>query len=546
MDHTTPRLAATYCRVSTDEQRDRQTIENQVELTRAYCASKGLTLSAEYRDDGVTGTIPLVDRPAGRQLVEAAQRGEFDTVVVKQVDRLGRDARYILNAVHHLESLGVRVESAHENIDLSTPQGKFMLTMYSGVAALERDTIVERSVAGTNRLAREGAWLGGIVPYGYRVCGRGKDARLVPSDEPIGTTGFTESTMIQRIFQMLAEEGESCYSIADWLNSLGIPPTYSRDDRQVLRGKRKVTTSGIWRPSRVRNLIVSETYKGIHRYGQRSRREREVIEREVPALVSADLWERARQALRRNQRFSRKNAVHQYLLRGLIKCGMCDLTYSGTSTKRRNGFQTYYVCNGKKQARGLYGLAGKRCPSHALNGDIERIVWQDVEIFLRNPGDVIEQLEAQLFQASETQGEVEAEMRAVQHEIQAKDDERDAVITLWRRQRIDTARLDRQLEQIDAEEKALRARLSVIENRRQAASNAQKHVVTAQELLASLRARLDQPMSWDLQRKLVEALVQEVRVHPRDDSSAGPTVTVTYRFHDAVSCTDRDSWLPPA
>jgi hypothetical protein len=52
------------------------------------------------------------------------------------------------------------------------------------------------------------------------------------------------------------------------------------------------------------------------------------------------------------------------------------------------------VCNGKKQARGIFGLEGKRCPSRIISGNIEDIVWNDIEVFLRNPGDVLTQLRA--------------------------------------------------------------------------------------------------------------------------------------------------------
>jgi site-specific DNA recombinase len=221
-----------------------------------------------YRDDGVTGTIPLVERPEGKRLVEDARRGNFGTVIVKQVDRLGRDALHILNAVSQLESLNVKVLSIMEQMDLTTPQGRFMLTMYSGVAALERDTIVQRSIEGTNRLAREGAHLGGIVPYGYRQLGKGRDARLRVSDELIGDLDISEAEVVRSIYRWVVEEKQSTYTVADTLNSMGVPPAYTRDHREVSDGKRKKTTSGIWRPARVGNLIKNSTYKGVHFYGR--------------------------------------------------------------------------------------------------------------------------------------------------------------------------------------------------------------------------------------------------------------------------------------
>jgi len=89
-------------------------------------------------------------------------------MLVFKLDRLGRDTRLILNSVDVLEKCGVRVRSGTEEFDTQSARGRLMLTMLSGFAAHEREQIRERSMAGTNRKAAEGAWLGGIIPFGYR------------------------------------------------------------------------------------------------------------------------------------------------------------------------------------------------------------------------------------------------------------------------------------------------------------------------------------------------------------------------------------------
>ena len=71
-----------------------------------------------------------------------------------------------------------------------------MVTMLSGVASLERDTIVLRAKAGSERVARGGGWLGGHPPFGYRIEGKGKQARLVPAEEPITNIGLTEAELV--------------------------------------------------------------------------------------------------------------------------------------------------------------------------------------------------------------------------------------------------------------------------------------------------------------------------------------------------------------
>src|SRR5207248_10537340 len=124
--------------------------------------------------------------------------------------------------------------------DTSTPSGRFMLTILSAVAGLERDTIIQRSVEGSNRLAREGAWLGGIVPYGYHVVGKGRTGRLVASELAIPDLGVSEADIVRLIYHMTVEEHKSCVAIADYLNAMGVPPVYMRDGRALRKGKLKI------------------------------------------------------------------------------------------------------------------------------------------------------------------------------------------------------------------------------------------------------------------------------------------------------------------
>ena len=279
-----------YLRVSTEEQRERHTIATQRRAAERYLQQQHGVQVQWYEDNGVSGMIPLADRPAGGQLLHDAREGVIDRVVVYKLDRLGRDPLVILTVVSELEALHITLESITETLDHNSPSGKFLLAILSAAAGLERDVFLERSIEGTNRLAQEGAWLGGIVPYGYRVVGKQKDARLRIADERIEGCEYSEADIVRLIYHLTVEENKSCFAIATHLNELGIPPVYVRDQRTLLRGKRQCRTSGKWTPGRVRNMIVNTTYKGVHYYGRRSKKVRDVIERAVPAIVEERLW----------------------------------------------------------------------------------------------------------------------------------------------------------------------------------------------------------------------------------------------------------------
>jgi site-specific DNA recombinase len=537
---------AAYFRVSSEEQAERGSIENQRIAFDGYRAIHPLGQVEVYADDGVTGTLALDARPEGGRMMQDARAGRINRIVITKLDRLGRSAVAILNAVSEMESLGVELVSITEQIDTSTPAGRFLLTILSGVAALERDMIVARSADGTNRLARAGAWLGGIVPFGYVVEGRKNLSRLAVADDVIPEVGLSEADVIRMIYRMAGDEGLSTIAIAHTLNALGIPTRYTRDGREVERGKRKQATANHWSPGRVRNMLVSSTYRGVHEYGKRSKRERELIVRDVPAIVDAALWQRAQDTLSKNARFAKRNRRREYLLRGLMKCGCCGLTYIGNANKGAGGQERlYYKCNGK-HSRGRQLPYSHACPSKSIPAlEIETAIWKDVEHFLRNPGAVLAQLSEQLQADRESTAELGDHAGRLERALKEKSGERDAVLALYRRGRIDDAALDRQLDDIEAEEKAVRQQLEAVCARIEAAGSEAVQLASAEALLRSLNGRLDGTLDAATRRQLVETLIDRINVQT-DTESGTVSIVAHYRFAAVDTRTGTGSWRRPA
>jgi site-specific DNA recombinase len=520
-----------YVRVSTEEQRERQSIVTQREFATRYCDLHTLPINETYADDGVSGTVPLELRPGGIRLLEDARQHKFDQLLVFKLDRLGRDTRLILNAVAELEKHGVRVRSMTEEFDTATATGRLMLTMLSGFAAHERELIRERSVAGTNRLAEAGAWLGGVVPYGYRKEGEKGRARIVISDEPIAGFKLSEAEIVRTIFRMSATEKKSCQKIADHLNRTGIPCGSADIARGSEAGKRNRRTAPIWRPSHVRNMIVSQTYMGQHLFGKRARnRNRKVIVREVPAIISEPEWLAAQQVLVSNRIMCRRNLREPYLLRGLIKCGVCGLSYSGLRMKPAQR-DHYYRCNGRQQARGLYGISGRKCPGRSLNGDyVERLVWADIESFLRNPGEILERLRERVVMQDGERQRRQKEVGDLGDRLQQKAAERERVLGLFRRGRIDDTTLDRQLDLIDAEAADLQTDIAT-GTRALSAGDRTAQLQSAEALLETLRKRLDRPVPPELKRRIVEILVEAIEAKTVERWGVQQSeIVITYRF----------------
>jgi site-specific DNA recombinase len=520
---------AISCRVSTEEQRERQSILTQREFGDRYTALHSLPVFKSYSDDGISGTVPLENRPEGVQILRDARAGRFDQLLVYRLDRLGRDTRLILNAVAELEKLGVRVRSMTEEFDTASATGRLMLTMLSGFATHEREVIRERSVAGTRRVAETGSWLGGIIPYGYRKAGEHRDARIVVSDELIPDLGMSEADVVRMIYHMAAAEKKSCRKIAEHLNALHVPCAYARDGRLVLRNKRKERTRGIWMAPRVNRILASTTYYGVHAWGKRTASKRQPVTRAVPAIVTEDIWKKAQATIKSHLLFSVRGARHKFLLRGLIKCKLCGLTYIGMKADRtgRNG-EFYYRCNGAHTPR----LLAAKCTAKNVRGDdLERQVWADIQSFLRDPGPVLAQIQARMEAEVQDTGKVRERLKRLETAVEEKAAERNRVVALYRRGRLTDAGLDAQMDEIAKEEAALHDQIAGLQSQLRSVDTVANAVDSAEALLTRLRTRLDQPVSWELKRQLVETLVAGIQVETFETCGVKQArTTVTYRF----------------
>lgn len=508
---------AIYMRVSSDVQQERGTIEGQREYAEKYVDLHGLKDVKYYAEDGFTGVKPLAERPVGSQLVADAQAGNVSEVLVYKVDRFGRDTRSILNAVYDLEQTGIAVKSMSEPFDTSTPSGRFMLNMMASVAMLDHDTILERFSAGINRAAREdNRWLGGICPLGYTVV----DKHLQVLED--------EADLVRKMFDFIGNQGWTTVKVANYLNSLNIPTAYNRG-----HGKRKTGTSGIWQPGRISNIMKNTTYKGVHTFGKRTDREREKIERLMPAIIEEDLWARAQKQLGMNQIDAAKaRGNNKYLLRGLLKCGACGRNYSGS---QKRGANAYYNCNGKISYN---GQKLQHCPNPNIRTDkLEKAVWDEISEMLTNPESV-----KHMFDFESQQKKIKEfmiEKNKLLDKLKEKKKEHSRLIDMIVRGIVAGDIGEPKLKALGEEQKTLTKRIEDLEEYFAAAEMAAKEYRQIYETIKNANEWYDQSNPNDRQA-IVRHFIDRIEI---TESSGKAKATIFYKFIPPdAPCTDRSAW----
>ena len=156
-DHTTPKRAALYLRVST---KNGQTVENQRRQLRKVAKHRGWKIVATYQDEGISGAKGRDKRPGFDKLLKDAARGEFDIVAAWSVDRLGRSLKGLIEFLSEIHALEIDLYLDQQGIDTTTPAGEAMFGMLGVFAQFERAIISERVAAGLARAKAEGKTLG--------------------------------------------------------------------------------------------------------------------------------------------------------------------------------------------------------------------------------------------------------------------------------------------------------------------------------------------------------------------------------------------------
>jgi putative DNA-invertase from lambdoid prophage Rac len=173
-----------YARVSTLKQSDEgESLELQQRQLEGYAHMHGLKITEVVVEKGVSGSVPVQERPKGGPLFAKLEKGEI--VIAAKLDRLFRSALDALNVVASLKERGVFLHLLDLGGDIAgNGLSKLFLTIAAAFAEAERDRIRERIGQSKAEQKARGRYLGGKIPFGWRRDGPDGDVMVeVPEEQ---------------------------------------------------------------------------------------------------------------------------------------------------------------------------------------------------------------------------------------------------------------------------------------------------------------------------------------------------------------------------
>lgn len=324
--------AVIYARVSTQRQADDGvSMESQIEQCRVKALSLGAEVAEVFRDDGVSGRTD--NRPGFQAALAYCAAHRVSHFVCWSTSRFGRNLEDALKNANQLREWGTKAAYVHQDIDLETDAG-WMLGVMTGMM----DEIYSRNVARDTlrsmiTASRDGFFVGGRAPFGYRIERVGKRSKLAVDED--------QAAIVRMMFNLALNEGMGAQAVALRMNATGL----------IRNGKP-------WGKNSVMNILKNRSYMGERMFNQVRRKvaERKPKEEQVrvashPEIISKEDFEKV-------QTMMKERSPHEvggtpkscFAFTGLLQCAVCGETLQITNgTGRGKISYSYYSCLAHKK-----------------------------------------------------------------------------------------------------------------------------------------------------------------------------------------------------
>ena len=335
---------AIYCRVSTTEQAEEgYSIGEQKKLLTYECEKNGNIVYKIYSDEGISGKS-IKARPALKELLNDANEGKFDSVIVWKINRIGRNLKDVLNMVDLFDKNNITFKSATEPFDTTTPGGRMQFQMMALIGEFERGTIAQNVKMGMMARAREGRWNGNIV-LGYDLKQKEHTTNKKRKDTDL-VINEKEAEIVRTIFTMYSQ-GNGYKAIANYINKFGY----------------KTKKGNPFSLTAIKDILNNPVYIGKIRYNLRpnwSEKRRKgtnsnplIVDGRHEAIIEQELWDKVQSMLQTSKGKPSRIYDGEFPLTGILKCPQCGagMVIMRTSRTRKDGTKRrleYYCCGNWK------------------------------------------------------------------------------------------------------------------------------------------------------------------------------------------------------
>ncbi|MGN8895840.1 recombinase family protein [Flavonifractor sp. HCP28S3_F3] len=375
-------IDAIYTRQSVDRA-DSISVESQAEFCKREVADANTKV---YTDKGYSGKN--IDRPAFQEMLADIECGKIRRVIVYRLDRISRSVLDFANIIEVFQRYNVDFVSTMEKFDTGTPIGKAMLMIVMIFAQLERETIQLRVLDAYHSRSKRGFYMGGKVPYGFRLTETVIDGIRTKMYEQIPE----EAEIVRKIFSMYAEPQTSFGDIARYLGEqqvkkrdggpftrprlrdLVVNPVYVRADYRIYEFFKSQGANIINTPEEFIGTNGAYLYSGEEANKRKtvSLQGHTLVLAPHEGIVNGGIWIKCRSKCLNNNRVAKPVKAKVTWLAGKIRCAQCGYALSAKTyhckTKEDN---RYFLCAHKYDT----GV----CHFGSLNADfLEETVFKEL------------------------------------------------------------------------------------------------------------------------------------------------------------------------
>lgn len=509
------KAAAIYARVSSDRQKEEQTIASQTAALLEYAEAHGYTVPPEwiFQDEGYSGSVLV--RPSLERLRDLAAEESIEAVLIYSPDRLSRKYAYQVLLMEEFARQGVEVVFI-QSPQATTPEEQLLVQLQGMIAEYERAQIAERTRRGKRHRAK-----GGLInvlcgaPYGYRYVKKSESS-----------TAFyevieEEASVVCEVYRLYTEEGWTIGAIVRWLNAQGVPTRKGQSP---------------WERTTVWAMLRNPAYQGAACFGKTERAERQKVTRllrrrggfsprssatkerpreewipiPVPTIVSPETFALAQERLQQNKVFASRHTKELTLLQGMLICRVCGYAYYRTSTRTSARKLYYYRCLGSDDWR--YSN-GRVCTNQPVRQDyLDDLVWREVIELLENPDLVSREMDRrvqELRESNPARVRKEALLKAMTRVQKGVD----RLLDAYQEGLLSLEQLRRRMPELKKREAALKSELQTLEASQVDRERCLRVVGNLEEFLNHLRQSA-QTLHVKERQRILRLVVKEILVGP--------------------------------